>query len=264
MNKKHPQKMRPHPSLQGEEIANAAIGAAVGGLIAGPAGLVMGGLAGALIDAPPDKNTKSSSASNFNQDQPNAARASVKDQTREGIMLNETETKKHQTERSMNKTMKENKITSLLIKAYAAELETVQNYLANSVWLDGLRAHEVAEALAQDVTDELGHAQLLAQRLKQLGACPPGSLELVRNQNSLQPAKDSTDLRHVVEGALEYERVAIVTYQEIYAAGEGVDPVTQDLVVKILADEERHRTLLEGFLRTLNKNPSGQPTATAQ
>lgn len=160
--------------------------------------------------------------------------------------------------------MKKNNIIPLLSKAYAAELETVQNYLANSVWLDGLRAREVAEALADDVKDELGHAQILAQRMKQLGVCPPGSLELVRNQNSLQPAKDSTDLRHVVQGALEYEQVAIVTYEEIYAAGEGVDPVTQDLVVTILADEERHRTLFEGFLRSLDKDASGKAQASAQ
>lgn len=63
----------------------------------------------------------------------------------------------------------------------------MQNYLANSVWLDGLRAREIAEALAADVTEELGHAQKLAQRLKQLGACPPGSLDLPRSQKSIQP-----------------------------------------------------------------------------
>jgi len=36
--------------------------------------------------------------------------------------------------------MKDQKIVQLLEKAYATELETVENYLANSVWLDGLRA----------------------------------------------------------------------------------------------------------------------------
>lgn len=145
-------------------------------------------------------------------------------------------------------------IITLLIKAYAAELETVQNYLANSIWLDGLRAHEVSEALTADVTDELGHAEKLARRLKQLGACPPGSLELDRNQKSLQPAADSTDIRHVVEGALEAERDAISTYREIIDACEGEDPVTQDLAVTILADEEGHRTLFEGFLKSLDKD----------
>lgn len=150
--------------------------------------------------------------------------------------------------------MKNDTITKLLTKAYAGELETVQNYLANSVWLDGLRAHEVSEALTADVTDELGHAQKLAQRLKQLGACPPGSLDLERNQKSLQPSSDSTDVRHVVEGALDAERDAIATYRDIIEVCEGVDPVTQDLAITILADEEGHRTLFEGFLKSLDKD----------
>jgi bacterioferritin len=30
---------------------------------------------------------------------------------------------------------------------------------------------------------------------------------------------------------------------------EGVDPVTQDMVIEILHDEQGHRRLFEGFLR---------------
>ncbi len=149
--------------------------------------------------------------------------------------------------------MKSKSIIALLKAAYAAELETVQNYLANSVWLDGLRAQEVAEALAGDVTEELGHAQQLAQRLKQLGACPPGSLALTRNQKALQPASDSTDLRHVVVGSLAAERAAIATYHEIITACGTSDPVTADLAVHILAEEEKHRCLFEGFLKSLDQ-----------
>ncbi len=150
--------------------------------------------------------------------------------------------------------MKTNTVIPLLKKAYAAELETVQNYLANSVWLDGLRAQEVVEALAADVTEELGHARKLAQRLKELGACPPGSMALPRTQDTLQPMADPTDLRHVVAGVLAAERDAISTYQTIIAACDGNDPVTVDLAVRILGDEEKHRSLFEGFLRSMDKN----------
>ena len=149
--------------------------------------------------------------------------------------------------------MKPNTLIPLLKRAYAAELETIQNYLANSVWLDGLGAQEVAETLAEDVTDELGHAQELAQRLKQLGACPPGSLALPRNQKALQPVADSTDTRHVVAGALAAERDAIATYREIIAACGDRDPVTADLAVTILGDEEKHRSLFQGFLKSMDK-----------
>ena len=150
--------------------------------------------------------------------------------------------------------MKDTKTILLLEQAYAAELETVQNYLANSVWLDGLGAQEVSESLAEDVTEELGHAQKLAHRLKQLGACPPGSLKLERRQKSLQPPVDSTDVLSVVQGALDAENEAVASYQQIIKACDGKDHVTQDLAIKLQADEEAHRCLFEGFLKSLKKN----------
>jgi len=101
--------------------------------------------------------------------------------------------------------MKNKAIIALLQSAYAAELETVANYLANSVWLDGLRAEEVKESLDEDIAEELGHAKQLAQRIKQLGGRPPGSLSLARGQKSLQPPKDSTDLYSVIQGVIDAE-----------------------------------------------------------
>jgi bacterioferritin len=150
--------------------------------------------------------------------------------------------------------MSNSNIIKLLEKAYAAELETVQNYLANSVWLDGLRAEEIKESLSEDVTEELGHAQKLAHRLKQLNACPPGSLHLERTQNSLQPPADSTDILTVIKGVLAAENDAIALYKKIIKACDGKDYVTQDLAIAILSDEEEHRCLFDGFLRSLEKH----------
>ena len=42
------------------------------------------------------------------------------------------------------------------------EIETVMSYIANSVNPDGVRAQEIKESLAQDITEELGHAQQFA------------------------------------------------------------------------------------------------------
>jgi bacterioferritin len=146
-----------------------------------------------------------------------------------------------------------NTIAELLTEAYSAELETIENYLANSVWLDGLGAREVAESLAKDVAEELGHATKLAQRLKQLGFCPPGSLALTRSQAALQPPDDSTNVLWVVKGVLDAEKEAIAHYEKLIQTCSGSDPVTEGLAVEILADEEEHRTLFEGFLKSLNK-----------
>ena len=39
------------------------------------------------------------------------------------------------------------------ISTPSAELESVQNYLTDSVWLDGLGAQEVGESLAEEMTN---------------------------------------------------------------------------------------------------------------
>jgi bacterioferritin len=150
--------------------------------------------------------------------------------------------------------VKNDKLIQLLEQAYAAELETVQNYLANSVWLDGLRAEEIKESLQEDVQEELGHAQKLAHRLKQLGACPPGSMSLQRTQKGLQPPADSTDMMAVVKGVLAAENEAVALYNQIIKECEGRDYVSQDLAIQLLADEEQHRCLFEGFLKSLEKH----------
>ena len=129
------------------------------------------------------------------------------------------------------------------------EMETVANYLAASTNLDGVRAREVARALAGDVDEELGHARRLAARLNQIGAVVPGSHEFLREQASLQPAADSADVEAVIRGVLEAEEAAIAHYRRLIDETDGLDRVTQDLAVSILAEEEAHRRLFEGFLR---------------
>jgi bacterioferritin len=140
------------------------------------------------------------------------------------------------------------KVVELLRKAYVDEMETVMNYQTNAIVLDGVRAEEIKESLQADIQEELGHAERLGQRLKQLDARPPGSAGFTARQDSLQPPEDSTDVLSVIRGVLDAEEDAIATYTElIEAAEEANDPVTEDLAVTILADEEAHRTEFRGF-----------------
>ena len=144
--------------------------------------------------------------------------------------------------------MTSDEVIDLLTKAYVDELETVMNYLTNSIVLDGVHAEEVKESLAEDVEEELEHARLLGQRLKQLDESPPGSEEFEARQSSLQPPADTTDVQSVIDGVLEAEEDAMETYRALYeAAGEANDPVTEDVAVTILADEEAHHTEFRGF-----------------
>jgi bacterioferritin len=144
--------------------------------------------------------------------------------------------------------MTSDRIIELLRTAYRDEIETVMNYQTNAIVLDGVRAEEIKESLQQDIQEELGHAERLGQRLKQLDARPPSSMEFTPRQESLQPPEDSTDVLAVINGVLDAEEGAIATYRDLVdAAAEANDPVTEDLAVTLLADEEAHRTEFRGF-----------------
>src|SRR5215213_9446763 len=140
-------------------------------------------------------------------------------------------------------------IISLLTKAYWMELETVINYVSNSVNPDGVRAQEIIESLTEDIQEELGHAQQFAARIKELYGVVPGSLDFTAEQSYLQPPEHQTDIVHVIKGVIEAETGAIEHYNTIIRETDGVDPVTQDMVIPILRDEEGHRRLFEGYLR---------------
>jgi bacterioferritin len=140
-------------------------------------------------------------------------------------------------------------IIAMLTQAYWMELETVMNYITNSTNPDGVRAQEIIESLQQDVQEELGHAQQFATRIKELYGVVPGSLSFMAEQSYLQPPDQQTDIVHVIKGVIEAESGAIEHYNAIIEFTEGKDPVTNDMVIAILRDEEGHRRLFEGFLR---------------
>jgi bacterioferritin len=140
-------------------------------------------------------------------------------------------------------------IVALLTKAYWMEIETVMSYLSASTNLDGVRAQEIRESLAQDIEEELGHAEEFAKRIKELYGVVPGSEGFSAEQSFLQPPEHQTDVIHVIRGVIKAETGAIEHYTRIIEETDGVDPVTQDMVTAILRDEQGHRRLFEGFLR---------------
>ncbi len=143
---------------------------------------------------------------------------------------------------------KRKQIVDLLCVSYNMELETVMNYLANSIHLDGIRAKHIKDSLAEDVAEELGHAQQLAKRIKVLDGRVPGSMELKMTQPMMQPPENPLDVKSVIQGVIAAEEGAIDQYQKIIEACEGADPVTQDLCITLKGDEEEHRRMFKGFL----------------
>ncbi len=144
-------------------------------------------------------------------------------------------------------------VIELLKKAYWMEIETVMSYIANSINPDGVRAMEIRESLEKDIQEELGHAQEFAARIKELYGVVPGSEDFSSEQSYLQPPSDQVDVVHVIKGVIEAEAGAIEFYSRVIEETDGIDPVTQDMVIAILRDEQGHKRLFEGFLREYEK-----------
>ncbi len=140
-------------------------------------------------------------------------------------------------------------VIEMLTKAYWMEIETVMSYIANAVNPDGVRAQEIKESLEQDIQEELGHAKQFAARIKELYGVVPGSEDFEAEQSFLQPPGDQVDVVHVIKGVIEAEQGAIEHYNRIIEETDGVDPVTQDMMITILRDEQGHKRMFEGFLR---------------
>lgn len=154
-----------------------------------------------------------------------------------------------------NKTMSDKTpaIIEELKIAYRMEFETVLNFLAISVNLDGVRAEEIKKSLGTDVDEEINHARLLGKRIKTLGGSVPGSLGMTFAQKQLQPLEDNTDVVSVIKGVIEAEDEACKQYTKLIKMCDGIDYVTQDLCITLMGDEEEHRSEFMGFLREYSK-----------
>lgn len=136
----------------------------------------------------------------------------------------------------------------MLKQSYCMEIETVINYLANSINLDGVRAEQIKAALAADITEEIAHAQQLGRRIKQLGGVLPGSATVSLGAQP-QPPERTTEVVEVIQGVISAEESAIRQYRSIITATHHDDPVTADLCTRLMADEEEHLVLFRGFLK---------------
>lgn len=149
---------------------------------------------------------------------------------------------------------KQQEIITALQKAYWKEIETIMNYQANSVNLDGIRAEEVREILSKEVSDELGHSRQLAERIKELDGTVEGSMKFKSEQQTSQPPADTTDLGSVIKGVIDAEKDAIAHYKYIIELTDGIDFVTQDMCIALQADEEKHLRIFRGFLKGMEKD----------
>lgn len=131
--------------------------------------------------------------------------------------------------------------------ALATELVCVLRYRRHYFMARGIHARSVAAEFLTHSNEELGHADLLAARIVQLGGEPNfAPADLAGRSHAEYVAGDS--LLSMIREDLVAERIAIHCYHDMIRYLGGDDPTTCTMLKNILAVEEEHASELADLL----------------
>lgn len=140
-------------------------------------------------------------------------------------------------------------VIKALNEALATEIVCVLRYKRHQFMATGIHAKGVAAEFAQHALEEQGHADLLAERIVQLGGAPdfsPVGLA-TRSHSEYLEGKDLTEM---IKENLIAERIAVGSYGELIRYIGDNDPTTRVMLEGILATEEEHAEDLSSLLTT--------------
>ncbi len=136
----------------------------------------------------------------------------------------------------------------MLNQAFADEWLAYYQYWLGAKVVKGPMKDAVAAELTLHSTEELGHADLLALRIIQLGGTP-----LVKPEEWLKythcgyDAPSNPFVKEIIAQNIKGEQCAIETYQKLLTVVKDADPVTYNLVLTILSQEVEHEEDLQAL-----------------
>jgi bacterioferritin len=141
----------------------------------------------------------------------------------------------------------------VLNEALATEIICVLRYRRHHFMARGIHAGPVAAEFLEHATEEQAHADLIAERIVQLGGEPNFSPEglATRSHSEYVEGKDLIDM---IKEDLVAERIAIDSYREIAAYFAPFDATSRRLMEEIQAKEEEHADDLADLLTHLPVN----------
>jgi len=142
-------------------------------------------------------------------------------------------------------------VVKALRAAYADEWLAHYNYLHVAQVVTGLNAPQIAGMLTTRAGDELAHAQLLADRILELGGTLPADwteIPALTQGPAFTLPKKSSDLAGILKVVLAAERHAIKTYKALSDLTLHKDAVTHELAETLLADEVKDEEETENLL----------------
>jgi bacterioferritin len=145
-------------------------------------------------------------------------------------------------------------IVNLLKKAYCDEMQIFHYFWYIGINMEGIGLVTYAPTLKTQATAELTHAELLSNRISELGEKSPSDPAVWKIQGNIGPLDPSQylTLRAALEKGLEFEGKAVENYNRIAKkALEINDFVTYNLATTILADEVKDEQHTEDVLKNL-------------
>jgi bacterioferritin len=153
-------------------------------------------------------------------------------------------------------------IITLLNKAYADEWLAYYQYFIEAKVIKGIMKDAAIAELTQHAADELRHANMVADRILQLGGTPLlNPQEWFSHTNCGYEEPNIFDVVNILEDSIKGEQCAISVYSNLAELTRGKDIVTYDIVSQILADEVEHEEDLQAlhdditeFIEEIKKN----------
>lgn len=145
----------------------------------------------------------------------------------------------------------------VLNQALATEIVCVLRYKRHYYMSRGIYKDSVAEEFAQHATEEQEHADMIAERITQLGGEPnfnPDGL----SKRSHSEYKEGGSMVEMIKENLVAERIAIESYREMIRFFGENDPTSRRMLEQILAVEEEHANDMVDLLQQHEPGTDGK------
>ncbi|GAB6140517.1 bacterioferritin [Methylosoma difficile] len=139
------------------------------------------------------------------------------------------------------------KVLALLNDALATEIVCMLRYRRHHFMVRGIHSQAISEEFLMHADEELEHADLLAERIVQLGGEPDFSPQELTARSHAEYVEGVT-LADMIKENLVAERIAIDSYREFIQYLGDHDSTTKRLLESILAVEEEHADDLADLL----------------
>jgi bacterioferritin len=131
------------------------------------------------------------------------------------------------------------RVIGILNAALATEIVCMLRYRYHYFVSSGIHSAAVAQEFLTHSNEEQQHADMLADRITQLGGNPEMNPAVIPHVSHSE-YKEGESLGEMIRDDLVAERIAIETYREMASFFGQKDPTSRRLIEEILATEEEH------------------------